>query len=78
MCFASSSADENRAHERAHLPQVRALGPFYLPAHIVLQGASAAQFAVAPDSVNDRWHQQPINILETGPMQALPRPWPWL
>lgn len=55
-------------HEEQHTYQGQILGPLYLPAHIILGTISWI--------IDSDWHG-PINVLETGPQDNCPHPWPW-
>lgn len=53
-------------HERQHAIQSAALGPLYLPLHLL--------FGLLAWARDGRWHG-PSNRLERGPLAAPPRPW---
>jgi RHS repeat-associated protein len=53
-------------HELQHTFQGEALGPLYLPAHVILGAVALAR--------TGSWHAEP-NLLERGPQAIPPRPW---
>jgi len=79
ICYAGREpAQRTQDHERQHTYQAELLGPLYLPLHIALQliafGYSFFDRSRRYASANDRVHAR-VNLLETGPMAAPPRPW---
>lgn len=63
-------------HELNHVPQARALGPFYLPANAIGMAASLGHY-VGRGFSSAGWISPvhgPANFMERGPLQG--RPWP--